>query len=98
MWPRQTVSDTLRGGRSKICDEVLSRSANAFNVNEVGLRAEFWDLGGIAAAHFDNQQVSTYEVWTEVARRTSTAASRKSHPISNLEIVLAEYFTISASA
>jgi hypothetical protein len=53
-WPKQSVDELIRHGRTKQYDPVLARLASTFGVCEVGLRQEFWDYGSRASLHFES--------------------------------------------
>jgi hypothetical protein len=96
-WPKQTVDELIRHGRTKQYDPLLARLAGTFGVDEVGLRQEFWDYGSKAALHFESTRCTNAVAWQWASSSSSSTAARKRHPASNLEVVLAEYVCISAS-
>ena len=96
-WPKQSVEELVRHGRTKQYDPPLARLASTFGVGEVGLRQEFWDYGSKASLHFESTHCTNAMAWQWALATSSSSAARKRHPASNLDVVLAEYVCISAS-
>lgn len=96
-WPKQSVDELVKRGRTKQFDGTLIRLANTFAVDEIGLHQEFWDYGSRAAIHHERTGCTNVDAWAWALKASSASAARKRHPASNLEVVLAEYVSISAS-
>jgi hypothetical protein len=96
-WPKQSVDELIRHGRTKQYDPLLARLAGTFGVDEVGLRQEFWGYGSKASIHFELTSCTNAAAWQWALASSSSSAARKRHPASNLDIVLTEYVCISAS-
>jgi hypothetical protein len=96
-WPKQSVDELIRHGRTTQYDPLLARLASTFGVSEIGLRQEFWDYGSRAALHFESTHCTNAAAWHWALSGSSSPAARKRHPASNLAVVLAEYVCISAS-
>lgn len=96
-FPKDSLDKIIQKGRSDKFNNDLQNLARAFNVNEVGLTQEFWDYGARASIHHDKTDCSNVAAWQWAHKASSSAAARKRHPVSNLELVLAAYVSMSSS-
>lgn len=57
----------------------------------------FFDIGDLAASHLQKTKCCNQTAWEWALASTSSSAARKRHPVSNLEVVLAEYVCMTSS-
>ncbi|CAK0889058.1 unnamed protein product [Prorocentrum cordatum] len=96
-WVDQTARDFRRHGRPKHFDESLGRIASSIGLSLEGLISEYFDSGRFARSHFLQKKSSNLEAWRWALRSTSSAASRKRHVASNLEMALVVYSCFTSS-
>ncbi len=97
-FPKLTAEVLKSSGLPTQFDVPLKRLAGAFQVEWTALKQEFFDIGSIALSRIKEMQSENLDAWVwALARAASSFASRQRHPVSNLEVVLAEYACMSSS-
>lgn len=97
-FPKMTSESIRQDGLPTVFDDAFHRLAGVFGVNATELKQEFFDIGSIALARFHDAGCANVEAWAWAMDATSASvASRRKHPVGNLELVVSEYACMSAS-
>ena len=97
-FPKMTSESIRQDGLPTVFDDAFHRLAGVFGVNATELKQEFFDIGSIALARFHDAGCTNVGAWAWAMDATSASvASRRKHPVGNLELVMSEYACMSAS-